>query len=45
MVEKQPVSIKKDMLGDIADDQTKAYLREIVPIHAERMRLEGILYW
>ncbi len=32
-------------IGDIADDQTKAYLREIVPIHAERMRLEGVLCW
>lgn len=28
-----------------ADEQTKRYLQEIVPIHAERMRLEGVLCW
>ncbi len=45
MVAKQDESIILDKLGDIADDQTKSYLREIIPIHAERMRLEGVLCW
>ena len=45
MVAKQHESVELDKLGDIADEQTKMYLRKIVPIHAERMQREGILCW
>lgn len=45
MVEEQHRSIVLDKLGDIADDQTKTYLREIIPIHAVRMQREEILCW